>query len=72
MNTTDLEYIRVQRLINIRIAKAYRTVSNKALCILTGLIPIDIKIAKAFQFYHLTKGSKKEETLVDCDMEIKY
>jgi len=35
---------REQRLINIRIAKAYRTVSNKALCVITGLIPIDIKI----------------------------
>ena len=36
--------IRVQRLINIRIAKSYCTVSNKALCILTGLTPIAIKI----------------------------
>jgi hypothetical protein len=46
-------------------------VSNEALCILTELIPIDIKIAEAFQFYHLTKGNKKEEALVDCDMEVK-
>ena len=36
--------IRVQRLINIRIAKAYRTVSNEALCVITGLIPININI----------------------------
>jgi len=28
---------RIQRLINIRIAKAYRTVSNAALCVITGL-----------------------------------
>jgi len=34
--------IRVQRLINIKIAKAYRTVSNEALCILTGMTPIAI------------------------------
>jgi hypothetical protein len=34
----------VQRLINIKIAKAYRTVSNEALCLLTGLTPIPIKI----------------------------
>ena len=67
-----LKYIRVQRLINIRTAKAYHTVSNEALCILTGLIPIDIKIVEAFQFYHLTKGNQKEEALVDCDMEAKY
>jgi hypothetical protein len=35
---------RVQRLINIKIAKAYRTVSNDALCIITELTPIDVKI----------------------------
>ena len=30
---------RVQRLINIKITKAYRTISNEALCIITGLNP---------------------------------
>jgi len=35
---------RVQRLINIKVAKVYRTVSNDALCIITGLTPIHIKI----------------------------
>jgi len=29
--------VRIQRLINIKIAKAYRTVSKEALCIITGL-----------------------------------
>jgi len=64
--------LRPQRPINIRIAKAYCTVSNKALCILTGLTPLDLKIEKAFLFYHHTKGSTKEEALVNCDMEVKY
>jgi hypothetical protein len=36
-------YNRVQRLINIKIAKAFRTPSNKALRTLTGLTPIVIK-----------------------------
>jgi hypothetical protein len=36
--------IRIQRLINIRIAKAYRTVSNETLCVIKGLILINIKI----------------------------
>jgi len=36
--------LRVQRLINIKMAKAYRTVSNEALRVLTGMMPIDIKI----------------------------
>ena len=35
--------IRVQRLRNINIAKAYRTVSNEALYAITGLIPFHIK-----------------------------
>jgi hypothetical protein len=67
-----LKLIRVQRLIHIKIAKAYRMVSNEALCILTGLTPITIKIEEATQFYELTRGSKKEGALVDCDMEVKY
>ena len=67
-----LKLIRVQRIINIKIAKAYRTVSNEALCILTGLTPIIIKIEEAIQFYELTRGGTKEEALVDCDMGVKY
>jgi hypothetical protein len=43
--------IRVQRLINIKIAKAYRTVSHEALSIITGMTPIDIKIEEAAQIY---------------------
>jgi hypothetical protein len=42
--------IRIQRLINIRIAKAYRTVSNEALCVITGLIPINIKIEETGKY----------------------
>jgi hypothetical protein len=38
-----IKLTRVQRLINIKIAKTYRTVSNEALCIITGLTPIHIK-----------------------------
>ena len=67
-----LKLVRVQRLINIKIAKAYRTVSNDALCILTGLTPIDIKIQEAAEYYQLTKGNKKDEALVDGDTEVKH
>jgi hypothetical protein len=56
----------------MKIAKAYRTVSSEALCILTGLTPVAIKIEEVTQFYELTRGSKKEGALVDCDMEVKY
>ena len=35
----------------IRIAKAYRTVSKEALCVITGLVPINIKIEEAAKYY---------------------
>jgi hypothetical protein len=67
-----LKLIRVQRLINIKFAKAYRTVSNEEICILTGLNPIAIKIEEAVQFYELTRGSTKDEALIDYDRGVKY
>jgi hypothetical protein len=49
--------IRIQRLINIKIAKAYRTVSNETLCVITGLIPINIKIDETVMYYEYAKGN---------------
>jgi len=65
-----LTLIRVQRLINIKRAKDYCTVSNVALCIITGLTPIDTT-QEAIEYYQLTKASNKEGTLVDRDTEVK-
>jgi hypothetical protein len=42
-----LKYIRVQRLINTKIAKAFRTTSSEALCILTGTTPIILTTEEA-------------------------
>jgi hypothetical protein len=64
--------LRVQRFINIKIAKAYRTVSNEALCVLTGMMPIDLKIDHAARIYQLTKGNDKEKALFGKDMEVRY
>jgi len=50
--------IRVQRLINIKIAKAYRTVSNEALCVITGLIPIHIKIEDSKELRNFKRTRK--------------
>ena len=63
---------RVQRLILIKIAKSYRTVSNEALCVLTGQTPIDIKIEESASLYQHTrlKGTHTDQT--DYDMETKY
>jgi hypothetical protein len=67
-----LKLNRVQRLINIKIEKAYRTVSNEALCILIGLTPIAIKIEEAAKPYQLTRGSRKEKTMIDHDVGVKH
>ena len=58
--------IRVQRIINIKIAKAYRTVSNEALCVITGLIPIHIKIEETAKYYEIVKGQGNQ---LDQEME---
>jgi heptaprenylglyceryl phosphate synthase len=51
-------YGRVQRLMNIKIAKAYCMTSNEALCILTGTTPIDIKAEETAKLYHMTRADK--------------
>ena len=48
---------RVQRLINIKIVKAYRAVSSEALCVVTGMTPIHIKIEEAAKLYHHTRAT---------------
>jgi hypothetical protein len=57
------KYIRIQRMINILTAKAFRTTSNEALCILTGLNPIIIKTEEAVRLYNARKirGSQAQE-----------
>jgi hypothetical protein len=60
-NCYNIKLTRFQRLINIRIAKSYPTVSNEALCMITGLTPIDIKIKETAQLFQITKGNKKKE-----------
>jgi hypothetical protein len=60
--------IRIQKLINIRIAKAYHTVSNEALCVITGLIPINIEIEETAKYYECIKGNGN---LFDQEMEVK-
>ena len=64
--------IRVQRIINIKMAKYYRTVSSEALCILTGMTSIAIKIEEAIQLYQITKGNTNKEAKVDTNMGVKH
>ena len=67
-----LKLIRVQRLINIRIAKAYRTVSNEALCMIMGLTPIHIKLEETALYYSLTKEGRKGDVMIDKDTTSKH
>jgi hypothetical protein len=48
---------RLQRIINIKIAKAYRTTSNEALCTQTGLTAIVIKAEEEAKIFNTTRRS---------------
>jgi len=65
------ELIRVQRLINIKLSKAYRTVSHEALCILTGMTPIELKIEEAARLYYSTRGNTNDRTNFDRDTGVR-
>jgi len=64
------KYIRVQRLINISMAKAYRTTSSEALFMLAATIPIIIKLDEIVKRYD-TKN-RKNESLTELDHEVEY
>jgi uncharacterized protein YvpB len=61
------EVTRVQRLINIKIEKAYRTVSNEALCIITGLTHIHIKIQETAEPHKIIRGNRYKNLPIDHD-----
>jgi len=50
------------------LGKAYRTLSNEAICVVTGMMPIDIKI-EALQLHQQTKDMANKNTNFDKDME---
>ena len=47
---------RIQRHINLRFVRAYRTVSNEALCVINGITQIHIKIDEIGRVYEITQG----------------
>jgi hypothetical protein len=61
-------YSRVQRFMNIKMAKAYRTTSNEVLCILTGITPIEIKADETANIYRITRD--KQNNLLDHEIEL--
>jgi len=58
---------RIQRHINLRIARSYHTVSKEALCVINGITPIHIKIDEIGRVYEITQGIG---TQYDRDMEL--
>ena len=53
-------------------AKAYRTVSNEALCVITGMTPIQLKIEKAVQLYFQTRSQTKDTGQFDNNKEARW
>jgi deoxyxylulose-5-phosphate synthase len=54
-------YNRVQRLIHVKIAKAFRATSNEALCTLTVLTPIVIKAEEVAKLYNFMRKIQVHE-----------
>jgi hypothetical protein len=50
------KFNRIQRYINLRTAKAYRTVSNEALCVINGITPIQIIIEELCRLRNYTRS----------------
>jgi hypothetical protein len=63
--------MRVQRLNNIIIAKAFRTTSSGAFCVLVGMVPIIIRLQEAVKQYTLRQGKGDLTQLIDREVELK-
>jgi late competence protein required for DNA uptake (superfamily II DNA/RNA helicase) len=66
------KYIRGQKRINLRIAKAFCTTSSEALCIVGDTTPILLKIQEAVRIYNLKKGRGNQTHAIDTEVELKY
>jgi len=58
------KFISVERLKYITMARAYRTVSHESLYILTGMIPIEVKIGVTAQIYYASRGNTNDKVLL--------
>ena len=59
-------------MINLRIAKAFCTTSNEALCIVADTTPTILKIEEAVRIYNLNKGRGNQTHEIDREVELKY
>jgi hypothetical protein len=63
------KYKRIQRLINIKIAKAYRTISYDASCVTAGEPPIEILIGQKVQTYVNAKINNSD---YDAPLDVRF
>ena len=66
------KYIRVQRLINVSMAKAYQTTSSETRCMVTAMTPITIKLVEIVKRYNTKKRKNIGLREVDHEVEYKY
>ena len=66
------KYIWLQRLISIHMAKAFRKTSSEALCIMTGMTPIIIKLEEETANYKIKQNVGHCEIEWDCDVELRH
>jgi hypothetical protein len=64
------KYIRVQRLINLKMARAYQIPSSEALCILTGMIPITLKLKETVT--QCTFRYTQQQQTINLDQDVEY
>ena len=62
---------RVQRIINIKIAKAYRTLSYEASCVMAGVLPIEIVLEEKIQLYEIKHNLRERHRNCDLPLPIK-
>jgi hypothetical protein len=53
-------------------ARAYRTTSGEALCILTGMKPIIIKIEEVVKQYEFKERQQKQDLHLDHEVEHRH
>jgi hypothetical protein len=66
-----LKYVRVQRLMNLKIAKAFPTTSSEALCVLAGMTPIITRTEQEVKQYTFRKGKEDHTQFIDQEVELK-
>ena len=67
------KYVRVQRLIILKMARAYLTTSSQALCILTGMTPITITVEETVTQYAFRDTHQQLQARnLDQEVENKY